>query len=138
MGAGIREYTWTRGALDRDAAGGALPLWRLSDSPDAQPIGGPTGSTVTRLGQQGDRLFVATLTTTLGGVNDSVTGLRLGVANGHRVWRTDKPISTPIPAVSIPVDQLLRVPSAGNKPEFVQPVVHRFAGLSTGHRSRRH
>lgn len=78
-----------------------------------QPSGGKNG-TITRLRKQAERLFMATLTMHWED-DDSTTGLRLGVANGHRLWRTDKQISTPAPAAN----QLSLLPSAGGKPAFV-------------------
>jgi hypothetical protein len=78
-----------------------------------QPSGGKNG-TITRLRKQAERLFMATLTMQWED-DDSTTGLRLGVANGHRLWRTDKQIASPAPAAN----QLALLPSAGGKPAFV-------------------
>lgn len=78
-----------------------------------QPSGGKNG-TISRLRKQAERLFMATLTMRWED-EDSTTGLRLGVANGHRLWRTDRQISPPAP----PVGQLSILPAAGSKPAFV-------------------
>ena len=53
-----------------------------------QPSGGRNG-TITRLRKQAERLFMATLTMYWDG-EDSTAGLRLGVANGYRLWKSDR------------------------------------------------
>ncbi len=78
-----------------------------------QPSGGKNG-TITRLRKQAERLFMATLTMHWED-DDSTTGLRLGVANGHRLWKTDRQVSSPLPASN----QLELLPAAGRKPAFV-------------------
>jgi hypothetical protein len=78
-----------------------------------RPTGGKNGS-ITRLRKQAERLFMATLTMRWED-DDTTSGLRLGVANGHRLWKTDRqPSGKPGPA-----GQLSLLPSAGSKPAFV-------------------
>jgi hypothetical protein len=53
-----------------------------------QPSGGCNG-TITRLRKQAERLFMATLTMHWDD-QDSTGGLRLGVANGYRLWKSER------------------------------------------------
>jgi Plasmid encoded RepA protein len=79
-----------------------------------QPSGGKNG-TITRLRKQAERLFMATLTMCWED-EEATSGLRLGVATGHRLWKTDSQMAT---TKSTPKAQLSLFPSAGGKQAFV-------------------